>query len=50
MTIVFTGVAVLILAAIALVLYCSVVDGARRREYQDRVVSEWLWERERGKP
>ena len=34
--------AVLVAGLFAVVLYCALVDGARRRRYQDRVAEEWL--------
>lgn len=34
--------AVLVAVLFAVVLYCALVDGARRRRYQDRVAEEWL--------
>jgi len=33
---------ILIAVPLVLVLYCALVDGARRRRYQDRVAEEWL--------
>jgi len=32
-----------------LVLYCALVDGARRRRYQDRVAEEWLERQDEGR-
>ena len=34
---------------LVLVLYCALVDGARRRRYQDRVAREWLARKDEGR-
>ncbi len=41
--------AVLIAVLFAVVFYCVLVDGARRREYQDRVAREWLERKDAGR-
>ena len=41
--------AILIAVPLVLVLYCALVDGARRREYQDRVAREWLERKDEGR-
>lgn len=40
---------ILIAVPLVLVLYCAVVDGARRNAYQDRVAEEWLARKDEGR-
>ena len=50
MTILFIIAAgILIAVPLLLVLYCALVDGARRRRYQDRVAEEWLERKDEGR-
>ena len=42
LTVSIVALALAVVGALAFLGYCACVDGARRREYQDRVIEEWL--------